>query len=214
MSVEFMFVNGKNKKLRVSEESIKWITPQKTVRVFATILRMYIPATKKITLLDMTANHGGDLLGLVNLIRNISATGIEYEPPIFKNLLHNVNQYPNDVRDRIKIYNDDSTKHIDKYYDVIFADPPFGSNYFTYNQKYMLKIGEMTLVDIVEQAKAPIIMLKTPIDPNFDNEMLQDAIRNKGLNYKYYTYRDLEYFCQQGKQHKTNVYIIERPYKK
>lgn len=207
-----MFVSGEHRRLRLAPQSLTWITPPKSVYAVSTILRNAIPFSRKVKMLDMTANHGGDAIGLTYLVKNLETTAVELDAEIFGNLRWNIIQYP-ELKGRIHAINDDSTKHIgDDKYDIIYADPPFGDDYKSGN-KYSLYIGDMEMSEIINASKAPLFFAKLPTDKKFKSDELIANINSDRIITVYYAHElDNYVLCNEhkGKKHKFDLYVFEK----
>lgn len=166
-----------NKHIRVLPSSLYMISVVKTSKILAILMRNVInlvdkSVLKSLKILDMTANHGGDVTGFLAFNPNSYITAIELSAEIFENLKYNMCLYAN-YRDRYTLINGDSIDWLsknDKTFNAIIIDPPFDFDiYYEYQKqgiKYIPKMNGMPIYDIVVKfaRRSPFFVLKLPKD--------------------------------------------------
>lgn len=133
-----------------------------------------------ITIFDGTGGIGGNIISFSKHFRNIIACEVDNERfSILKNniLTYNLNN--------VKLINDNCLKYIDKTYEAYFFDPPWSKDYKLY-YKISLKLGNMTLVDVINKIRknnnAPIFF-KLPYNYNLEEFNIFNYQLNKVKNY-------------------------------
>lgn len=120
---------------------------------------------------DCTANHGGDTIAMA-LHPEFNVYATENDTPTYNNLVHNVDQYiaTGEISgENVHLYNENCLKLLDDgwEFDLIYIDPPFGTEYRT-QDRYIPRLNGIRLDSVVNNyiAQAAIFMLKVP--KNFD----------------------------------------------
>jgi predicted RNA methylase len=111
---------------------------------------------------------------------------IELDEINFEALLNNVNTYM--LQDKIKLYNDDTTKILDKLdQDVIYIDAPWGGKSYKEHKELKLYLGEYELADLYLRFsyKAKLFVYKVPL--NYDIKNLINKIKDAKIHtYTFY----------------------------
>jgi hypothetical protein len=199
-----LFPYGWGKNLILSEESLTFITPAKTSLVIARIVRAVVreqlPHKKTFTVLDATANHGGDTIAL-GVTKGFRVTSCEIDPQIAKSLQHNLQQYSL----QIPVYCDDLRNFLEETtgYDVLYVDPPFGPEYDDPNiTSYVPQICNESVAQVIARYvhKFAVIEIKVP-RKKFDFEAFRKEFDE---NKVHLDYRKLS----QNSRHKLDFVLI------
>lgn len=174
-------------KIMVNEATSHYVTIDKYFKIMLYIVDLYLEE-KSYSLLDAFAGIGSDTIGFMirksNIIKSI--TSIEKDKNRFDMLTNNVKLYKKDskLETNITLLNDSIFNNLDKTYDIIYLDPPWGDDYNKIDDINILidTIPIETLVlDILEKKLAnDLIILKLPKNYNFEN------FKKMNINYNVY----------------------------
>jgi 16S rRNA G966 N2-methylase RsmD len=158
-------------KIMITEETAHFVTIEKYFKIMLYIIDLYIDNTKTYSLLDGFGGVGSDAISFMirkkNILNNIVI--IEQDLNRFNMLKNNISLYKNDqnLTLDIKIINDDIYNNLTTSYDIIYLDPPWGSNY----KKILvnnLSIEELVYKIISQKIVNEIIIIKLPKTYEFD----------------------------------------------
>ena len=159
-------------KLKMAPNSSYSITKPKDAKQIEEFINKHIPS-KKLAILDGTANVGGDVInfGLNPNVDRIVA--IEINADTFAMLENNIRVYG--LEKKIQVIHGNSLDIIEKcangeHFDILFLDAPWGGTMYK-KQKFLdLEMSGKKLVDIVKMAQKcrniDNIMLKIPFNYN------------------------------------------------
>jgi 16S rRNA G966 N2-methylase RsmD len=113
-------------------------------------------------IMDATAGVGGNSISFGKYFNNV--TSIEIHKERFQFLKQNLETF----KINNNLINDDFLNHIDKDYDVIFVDPPWGGPSYKYHKLLRLSVSDKNLMEITKLIinKNKIIIWKLPF--NYD----------------------------------------------
>jgi hypothetical protein len=120
---------------------------------------------RDLTVTDATSNCGGSVLGFANIFGNVNA--VEIDEKTYQVLSHNITAYG---FKNVKLINDDYTKIMcDLKQDIIFIDPPWGGRGYDSKVGLKLKLGDLTMREIVLKglSVAKLVILKLPFNYDF-----------------------------------------------
>lgn len=117
-----------------------------------------------ISILDATAGVGGNTISFgINFSTVIAC---EINPYRYNLLKENINLF----NLKIQTYNDDFMNNLNKSFDLIFIDPPWGGPNYKYEKKVNIKINNQNLTKISNIIKSnnKIIVWKLPFNYDLD----------------------------------------------
>jgi 16S rRNA G966 N2-methylase RsmD len=202
-------------KLLIDNESFSFITIREISNLITKIICKHLVFNNfnplKISIVDSTAGVGGNTLSFLKFFGKTIA--IEICPMRYNYLLNNIDIYEFDNK---KCVNMDFCNYyknnieIDNP-DVIFMDPPWGGIGYKNSNNLRLKLGEMSIEDIIidifkkfsseiNYKKTKFIVLKLP--KNYDieffyNKLHEQPFGNKKItNYLYFLSKMLLIICE------------------
>ena len=113
-----------------------------------------------ITIYDGTAGLGGNILSFSKFFKKV--IGVELNVDRFKILQSNVLAYD---ASNVNIINGDSMLHMNDTIDAYFFDPPWGGPDYKANSIIRLKLGSLSLIELVKTIKEKynkMIFMKLP----------------------------------------------------
>lgn len=121
--------------------------------------------TKTMTIMDGTGGLGGNAISFCFAFKNVSVFEIDQDR--FKMLQKNMSNYK---FDNFSLYNKNCLNYFNPKIDIYFFDPPWGGPEYKNEEKLRLKLGDKTLLEIVEDIrkirKDTFISFKLPF--NYD----------------------------------------------
>lgn len=184
LSIDFLkYLFGDNEgviyDIKLDDVSIYSVTPCSQASDIADIIKNYYG--KDITITDMTACVGGDVMSFAKLFKNVNAIEICKERYNF--LKHNIdiNKY-----DNVKCYLGDSLEIIkDLEQDVIYIDMPWNGRSYKYKKSVDLFMSSIPSYDICNSLynKSKCIVMKIP--NNFHIKKFQRKVKHTEM----YMYR-------------------------
>lgn len=177
-------------KIQIDSESYMYISYDENAQAITKLIGdilINIPCSdnemtkiKDISITDMTAGVGGNVL---NFSKNMkSVTAIEINPIRYNNLINNISLYE---CSNVLTFNEDAIDWLennDCFQDVIFIDPPWGGKRYKSFDKLRLSLGKFQLEDLVDYCfknnRAKLLVLKLPTNYDFDH------IKNALSSYK------------------------------
>jgi tRNA/tmRNA/rRNA uracil-C5-methylase (TrmA/RlmC/RlmD family) len=128
-------------------------------RKISEITKLFYPKAK--TIVDCTANIGGNTINFAKHFKNV--TSIEIDPETKSILENNVKLYR---RENVKIILGDYVDLKDKIKgDIFFFDPPWGGFYYKMESKLDLYLSGVNIIDLLP----PNFILKAPINYNIED---------------------------------------------
>jgi len=168
-------------KLQIVKETVYSLSKIPATNALKTYIIKKIPNTKKLTITDATANVGGNSIMFCKYFKFVNS--VEIDKNAHDALFNNLTVYK---RKNFKTYNCDYLKIQNELkQDVVFFDPPWGGPSMEKKDKIDLKLGDLSLHDIIQNFEIlPIgIVIKAPT--NYHYEPLQ---KNKNYETVVYTY--------------------------
>ena len=132
--------------LKYDTEGLWSITHPAEATIISKLIQAEIGYNSRI--LDATAGIGGNTISFANYFKHVTA--IELFQTRFEILKNNVNTFNNT---NIELINDSCLNHLDGKYDGYFFDPPWGGPNYKYNSKITIKLGNLTLEEIINKIK-------------------------------------------------------------
>jgi 16S rRNA G966 N2-methylase RsmD len=117
-----------------------------------------------IVIFDGTGGAGGNTISFgINFSKVISC---EINPNRYNILKENIKTF----NLNIETYNDDFMNNLNRNYDLIFIDPPWGGPNYKYEKKVNIKINNLNLNKITNiiKAKNKIVVWKLPFNYDLD----------------------------------------------
>lgn len=162
--------------LLVDEEGLWSITHIKDADMISNNI-LSIMGTNKLTILDMTAGCGGNMISFINNFYH--TTGIEINKNRFNILKNNLAKYK---KDNYILILGDSINYIKSSYDVYYIDPPWGGPDYKNNQNIELYLSNINIYDIIQLIPhGKLIVIKLPFNyiiDKFDKYILKKIILN------------------------------------
>jgi len=158
----FPKINNLNNELKYDDEGLWSITQPSEANIISILIQSDIGYNSKI--LDATAGIGGNTISFANYFKNVTA--IEIHKSRFEILTNNVNAYK---INNVELINDSCLNHLNGNYDGIFFDPPWGGPKYKHATDIKIKLGDLTLEEIINKIKEnnnKLIFLKLP--SNYD----------------------------------------------
>lgn len=109
---------------------------------------IYNELDRNITIYDGTAGLGGNVLSFSKFFNKV--IGVELNSDRFKILQSNVLAYD---ASNITLINGDCTMHMNDTIDCYFFDPPWGGPDYKANNIIRLKLGSLSLIELVKTIK-------------------------------------------------------------
>ena len=157
-------------KLQYDHEGLYSITNYIEADYISNIIVNMFTGSKNLSILDGTGGIGGNTISFSKYFPKV--TSIELNKERFMMLKNNINNYQ--IKN-IKLFNVDSVEHVFNNYDrynVYFFDPPWGGPDYKKYKNLTLKMGNKTLLEIVEFLKGKstdkLIIFKLPFNYNFN----------------------------------------------
>ncbi len=153
------------KKIKMTNESIYSVTFPKEANKISALIKKYFPKCK--TVIDTSANVGGNTLSFSKYFKNVISIEIDLET---KNALeNNVNLYKRSnvdiiLGDYTKLKNEFNTKYSEDE-TVYFFDPPWGGIYYKLEQVIDLYLSNINIIDLLPKN----FVLKAPLNYNIQS---------------------------------------------
>jgi 16S rRNA G966 N2-methylase RsmD len=151
-----------NNELKYDIEGLWSITLPQEATIISKLIQSDIGYDSKIV--DATAGIGGNTISFANYFKNVTA--IEIQRSRFDILSNNINYYK---INNIELINDSCLNHLNGNYDGIYFDPPWGGPNYKNTSKIKIKLGDLTLeeiINIIKENNNKFIFFKLPI--NYD----------------------------------------------
>jgi len=164
--------------IQVTRESIYSVSAvQEAQKITEMIIQILRQDDKNIhidelVITDATANVGGDTLDFSKYFKSVNA--VEYDSLTCGALKNNIKVYnrtnvsPILCQDYLTVYND-------LHQDVLFMDPPWGSNYKK-DRNMMLKLGTQPVWKIINDLKIKPWLVAVKVPSNFDMKEFKQKI--------------------------------------
>jgi predicted RNA methylase len=168
------------KDIILTEEGKYSYTKRRDGEITIDFLKKHIGSLIDLSILDATANVGGDTILFGLNFKHVSS--IEINDTNFNALKHNVSLYK---FDNVDIYKGDSTSLFDNYVsDIVYFDPPWGGPDYKTKKELDLYIGDKRidlfikndLLSRTASYRPKYIMLKLPFNYNWTRLKLIDDI--------------------------------------
>ncbi len=101
-----------------------------------------------ISIFDGTAGLGGNTISFGKYFKHV--TSVELNADRFKLLLDNVNAYG---LTNVHLINGNCLNHLNGNFNVYFFDPPWGGPEYKLNNKTNIKLGNLSLVELISKIK-------------------------------------------------------------
>lgn len=156
--------NGNYSDLEIDNEGLYSITHPKEAEIISQNI-ITIMGTNELSILDMTAGCGGNMISFAKYFTH--ASGIEINESRFKLLENNMKQYN---YNNYTIILGNSVDHINmNTYDVYYIDPPWGGPDYKKNKNLSITLSGIDLYNIVLSIPLNrLIILKLPFNYNID----------------------------------------------
>jgi 16S rRNA G966 N2-methylase RsmD len=156
--------NGLFNGLKIDNEGLYSITHPKDADIISENI-IEIMGTNMISIVDMTAGCGGNLISFAQ--KFMHTTGIEINKERFELLQNNMKKY--NLLNYTLIEGDSLNEIIYNTYNVYFIDPPWGGPEYKKNQNIEIILSGKTLFEIINLLpKGKLIVLKLPFNYNID----------------------------------------------
>jgi len=186
------WIRGNRFNSRIIEEGKKYDINFEEVEIsesslFSSIEPYYLPSISNIfeiekinpeSIIDATANIGGDSINFMRLFPNSKLTSLEIDTKISYILQRNMNNLKNilnkDQEYDVKVINISAVKYFSnfKYADMIYFDPPWGGRDYIKSDKISLFLDDISIgtiiKDILDQGMTQLIILKMPVNADID----------------------------------------------
>lgn len=174
------FPEGVNKeKIQVVKETVYSLSRKDSTDFLKTYISKHFTDTNNLIITDSSANVGGNSISFCEYFKFVNS--VEIDNKTSKALENNLNLYN---RNNFKIYNNDYLEIQNKLVqDIVFFDPPWGGLNMNKKDKIDIKLGEMSLNDIILNFK----ILPTGIIIKVPNNYLYDPLK-KNNNYEIFIY--------------------------
>ena len=170
--------------LQITKEGIYSTTPPKQMKQIMSIIERVLDRDlDDLIVTDATANVGGSAIAFAEKVAHVNA--VEINPKTCEVLKNNLEQYK--FAEKITILCNDYTEVMkDLKQDIIFIDPPWSGLHYKEQEKINLKLGNLSVGEIVNELydNARLIVIKIP--RNFDREEFEKVIEPSKLRIAYY----------------------------
>lgn len=176
--------------------------------LFSSIEPYHLPSISEIfelekinpeSIIDATANIGGDSINFIRLFPNVKLTALEIDTKtsyILRRNMKNLKDILNkDQEYDVKVINMSAVDYFSeyRYADMIYFDPPWGGRDYIKSEKLLLFLDEISIGTIIKnilvQGMTQLIVLKIPI--NADIEIIQSDIGDD-VTYKLHDVNDYD----------------------
>jgi len=189
--IEYFFPPIKNyNNLKINIEGSYSITAYKYADMMSKIIYDLFK-TKQLTVIDATANVGGNTISFSKVFSKVLA--IEKNKETFEMLKNNIGIYN---LDNVALYCGDCLDIVPKLaeshkIDVIFMDPPWGGKEYITMQWISLFLSKVNITNIIEtfEKYAKYIAIKVPFNFNFIQffkQLSYSGFEIHKIHYKYY----------------------------
>ncbi len=184
-------------KLLIDADSLHYITYHKHADEISQLISDQLNKkgydSKKLTIVDLTAGVGGNVLSFAKYFKNV--VGIELIKERAEYCQNNVMLYN---FNNVKVINGNSVEIIQtiktpEKYDVFFIDPPWGGSSYKEHLKLTLFLGDMSIEKVSEiiSKEVPnvlLVVLKLPL--NYDIEYIEKKLSHI-FKIEYYRFKKM-----------------------
>tara|TARA_Y100000590_G_C15615380_1_gene975517 strand:+ start:429 stop:1109 length:681 start_codon:yes stop_codon:yes gene_type:complete len=179
-------------KLMINNEGVYSITPFKCADIISKIIKKKFK-TDKITIIDSTANVGGNTISFLKYFNKVISIEKNYKN--FLMLQNNIKVYK--LQNKVILFNGDCLDLIPKIHkknkiDVVFIDPPWGGKSYKKYKLLNLYLSNINIIEIVKKLLynyTKTVVIKIPYNFNFIEffnklDYIQFTIHK--IHFKYY----------------------------
>ncbi len=165
-------------KLKIDDESVTYISSpidaNNITKIILSHVQKYNHNPKTMSIIDITAGVGGNVISFANKFKHVSA--IEIVPIRYEYLCNNINVYN---LTNVSCFNGDSLQILSSLpeHEIVFIDPPWGGAKYKNTSSLRLNINNMSIeqccLDIFSLYNASFVIIKLPI--NYDVKYFKEC---------------------------------------